>query len=377
MKKTLRILVVDDELGMRLGVKRALRKFRIDVQVLDEDVEFEVTEAEDGCQARAMIEENPPDILLLDHKLPDTTGLQILDWMKDKAPDLLTIMITAYASLDTAVTATKRGAYDFLAKPFTPEELKASVRKATRALLLQREAQRLAEEKRQVRFQFVSVLTHELKAPLAAVEGYLRIVRDQAVGDDPVAYERMLDRSLARLEGMRKLILDLLDLTAIESGQRDREVEDLDLQKVAGESVENFVPQAEERGIAIHLETDEPIPFKADRKEMEIVFNNLISNAIKYNEDNGNVWIAVKAEDDRRIIQVRDDGIGMTEEEKSRLFEDFVRIKNDKTRKTIGSGLGLSTVRKIARIYNGRADVESMPDRGSTFTVTLEDADQD
>ncbi|MFO7820942.1 MAG: hybrid sensor histidine kinase/response regulator [Lentisphaeria bacterium] len=374
--KTLRILVVDDELGMRLGVKRALRNFHVDVQVLDADVAFEVMEAEDGANARRIISETPPDLLLLDHKLPDTTGLEILDWMKELSPDLLTIMITAYASLDTAVTATKRGAYDFLAKPFTPEELKASVRKAARALLLQREAQRLAEEKRQVRFQFVSVLTHELKAPLSAVEGYLRIMRDKAVGDDPAAYDRMLDRSLARLEGMRKLILDLLDLTAIESGQRARELNTLNLKEVAEAAIETFQPQAEDRNISLHLEADDDVTIKADRKEIDIVLNNLISNAIKYNEENGNVWVKLQRDDDQRVIKVSDDGIGMTKEESDRLFDDFVRIKNEKTRKTIGSGLGLATIRKIARLYDGRADVESQPDKGSTFTVTLNSASE-
>ena len=93
------------------------------------------------------------------------------------------IMITAYASLETAVTATRRGAYDFLAKPFTPEELRGAVRKAARHLILQRQARRLAEEKRQVRFQFISVLAHEMKAPIAAIEGYLQMIRERALGE--------------------------------------------------------------------------------------------------------------------------------------------------------------------------------------------------
>ena len=86
-------------------------------------------------------------------------------------------MITAYATLETAIEATKRGAHDFLPKPFTPEDLRVAVRRAVRHLLVQREARRLAEEKRQVRFQFISVLGHELKAPLAAVEGFLQILQ--------------------------------------------------------------------------------------------------------------------------------------------------------------------------------------------------------
>ena len=135
---------------------------------------------------------------------------------------MLTIMITAYASIETAVTATKRGAYDFLAKPFTPDELKSTIRKAAARLILAKQARKLAEEKRQVRFEFIRVLGHELKAPLNAVAGYLRMFKERSLGDDPAAYDEGIDRSLIRIDGMQKLIADLLDLTQIESGRKNR-----------------------------------------------------------------------------------------------------------------------------------------------------------
>ena len=97
--------------------------------------------------------------------------------------DMLTIMITAYASIETAVSATKRGAYDFLAKPFTPDELKSTIRKAAARLILAKQARKLAEEKQQVRFEFIRVLGHELKAPLNAVAGYLDLIQKHPLGD--------------------------------------------------------------------------------------------------------------------------------------------------------------------------------------------------
>lgn len=370
--QTLRLLIIDDEPGMRLGVVRALRNHTLHLADINGDVRYEVEQAEDGKQGLKMLTENPPDLLLLDHKLPDITGLDILDRMKEMdGLDMLTVMITAYASLDTAVTATKRGAFDFLAKPFTPAELKNSVRKATRHLVLQRQARRLAEEKRQIRFKFISVLTHELKAPLGAVEGYLRIIKEKAAGDDPAVYERMMDRSLLRLEGMRKLIFDLLDLTAIESGQRTRKLEETDLQELSRAAIETFVPQAEDRSIDMELHAPGPVVMKADRNELEIVLNNLISNAIKYNKDNGRVDVTLTAENGQVMIKVADTGIGMKQEDAEKLFEDFVRIKNEQTRHILGSGLGLSTVKKIAALYDGTASVESEEGKGTTFTVTL------
>jgi signal transduction histidine kinase len=371
--ESLHVLVVDDEPGMRLGVSRALRNFTVRIPDVDDEVRFACDQAESGEQALEKITARAPDILLLDHKLPGISGLDVLQQMAEKNIEALTVMITAYASLDTAITATKRGAYDFLAKPFTPDELKSAVRKAAKHLILQRQARRLAEEKRQVRFQFISVLAHELKAPLGAVQGYLRIVRDRSAGEDMETYDKMVRRSLVRLEGMQKLIFDLLDLTRIESGQKKRDLRDeVDVVSVARESVENFTPDAGERGISIELHAPETLAMRADPGELAIIFNNLISNAVKYNRDNGRVDVTLSDEKGEIRVDVSDTGIGMSEEDVQRLFGEFVRIKNEKTRNILGSGLGLSILRRLANLYGGDVSVRSQPEVGSTFTVTLQ-----
>jgi len=374
MSETLKVLVVDDEPGMQTGAARALRDFTVRVPDIGEDVAFEVDHAESGEEALQRIEADPPCILLLDHKLPGMSGLDVLDRLADKHQDMLTIMITAYATLETAVDATKRGAYDFLAKPFTPAELRNVVRKATGRIVLARQARRLAQEKRRVRFEFISVLAHELKSPLAAVEGYLNIIRDRVAGDDLTAYDEMVARSLARLGGMRKLILDLLDLTRIESGQKRRELTDVDLPAVAGEVIQTLRADAEARRITVALRADGAGTLRADRGEIAIILANLLSNAIKYNRDGGRVDATCRRRGEEVVLEVADTGIGMAPEEAARLFNEFVRIKNDRTRGIPGSGLGLSIVRKLAALYGGEATVTSVPGRGSTFTVTLRDA---
>ncbi|MDY0001581.1 MAG: HAMP domain-containing sensor histidine kinase [Polyangia bacterium] len=371
MTETLRILVTDDEEGMRRGVIRALERFVTVLPELNTEVRFSLQGAATGEEALEQIAAEPPDILLLDYKLPGLSGLDVLERMGEQCHDLPVIMITAYASIDTAVMATKRGAYDFLPKPFTPEDLKATVRKAARHLVIQREARRLAAEQHQVRFQFLSVLAHELKAPLAAIEGYLNLLRDHTLGNEVADYGVPIDRSLARLDGMRKLILDLLDLTRIESGTRQRELLPLDLVEVARTALETVQPSADERGIALALHADGSVQLVADRGELEIILNNLVSNAVKYNRDRGRVDVTLKSLPDSVEIRVADTGIGMTTEESAKLFGEFVRIKNAKTRTIPGSGLGLSIVRKLANMYQGTARVESQPDVGTTFTVTL------
>jgi signal transduction histidine kinase len=370
--ETLRVLVCDDEPGMRTGVGRALRDFVFPVPAVHEEVHFVVEQAETGEQAIEMITADPPHILLLDHKLPGISGLDVLDHVAEKKLDMLTIMITAYASIETAIRATRQGAYDFLAKPFTPAELRNAVRKAGEHVIVTRQARRLALEKRHLRFQFISVLAHELKAPLGAVEGYLQVMRDHTAGDDPAVYDQIINRCLIRTTFMRKMIADLLDLTRIESGQRKRELVEADAVAIAKMAIDTSLPQAQERGVTINLHADEPVIHLVDQSELEIVLNNLVSNAVKYNRDNGSVDVTVKSEEGKLVIQVSDTGIGMNEEECSRLFNDFVRIKNSKTRDILGSGLGLSIVKKLAIAYNGSTDVASKPDVGTTFTIVLD-----
>jgi len=210
-----------------------------------------------------------------------------------------------------------------------------------------------------------------MKAPIAAIEGYLQMIHERSVGDKLEDYDHMLDRCLIRIEGMRKLIADLLDLTSIESGQRQRKLSSVDMAEIARQAIENVKAEAQRRDITIQLDMPPGLLMEADRTEIEMIFNNLISNSVKYNRDHGQVGISVGMSGDEIRIQVQDTGIGMTQEETQRLFSDFSRIKNEKTRHILGSGLGLSTLKKIVMLYNGDIAVKSKPDVGSTFTATL------
>lgn len=370
---TLNVVMVDDEEALCLGVRRIVEKYRVHVPDVLVDADYRFRHHLSGEDFLADLDAGGEvDLLLLDLKLPGMSGMDVLDALSRQGRDVLTIMITAYATFETAVKATKLGAYDFLAKPFTPDELRYALRKATSQLILSRQARRLAEEKRQVRFNFISVLAHELKAPLNAVEGYLNILRASEEGQNL----QMVERSIARIDGMKKLIADLLDLTRIESGQRERQIAPFDLGRLAQASIDLFQVEARQRGITIELDAPEELTFVGDPGEVEIVLNNLVSNAVKYNRDGGRVTVRLRRSDgdDGVVIAVSDTGIGLTREEAAKLFTEFTRIKNEHTVKIMGSGLGLSTVRKIANMYDGSATVESEPGVGSTFTVVLRDA---
>lgn len=367
---TLRVLVTDDEPGMRLSVARVLRDFSARVPQVNGEVRFVVEQAETGEEALKQIACQTPDILLLDQRMPGISGMDVLEKLRQSEPDMLTVMITAYASIASAVQATKSGAYDFLPKPFTPQELKASVQKAAEHLILAREGRKLAEERRQVRFELIRVLGHELKAPIDAVQGYLELLRDPRRRANAAEADVYVERSLARIGGMRKLIDDLLDMTRIESGRKNRALALVDLRDVAQTVSETLAPEAAQHGVCVAIEGNADL--LADRGEMEMLLNNLVSNAIKYNRSGGSVTISLARCDRQVRIAVSDTGIGMSADEQSRLFGEFVRIKNRQTRGVPGSGLGLSIVKKLVALYDGDVSVASTPNQGSTFTVVLQ-----
>jgi len=369
--ESLKVLVVDDELGIRSGVTRILSKHTVSYPFMDEDCNFICFEAGSGEEGIEIIEKEMPDILLLDNKLPGIKGMQVLEYIRQKNYNIMVAMITSYASLEIAIKATNDGAYDFIPKPFTPQELKSSIDNITKQLFLRRISSKMKQEGKKIRYQFLSVLSHELKAPLNAIEGYLNIMKEKQAGNDLAAYETMIERALERIEGMRNLTMDLLDFTKIRLDNRKDKIKTVNLRETAKMSVSTVKPYAIQKNITIKLEAGEKVEFEADPYDMEIIFNNLLSNAVKYNRDNGLVTVNISKQEEGILIKVSDNGIGMTEEESAQLFKEFVRIKNDKTKNITGSGLGLSIVRKITDIYHGKISVTSKPDEGTTFVVLL------
>ena len=367
----LKVLVVDDEKGIRLGATRVLKNFSIKLSYLEEDYGFDIDTAETGEEGIEKLRNNDYDILLLDNKLPGIHGTEVLELIKKDEIEVMTIMITAFASLETAVIATRNGAYDFVTKPFSPEELRSSIEKGAKNLILTKMTKKFSDEKKKVRFEFIRTLSHELKSPIAAVEGYLNIMNSRLKGESLAEYDTMIERSVIRIHEMRKLVMDMLDLTSIESGQKQRTIEKIDLIKLAKEIVSDLEEEIAKKEITITFNCNETIEIDADRSEYEIIFRNLVSNAIKYNVDKGIVNISIKAENDRIEIQCKDSGIGLTKEEKDRLFAEFSRIKNEKTKGIAGTGLGLSIIKKIVDLNNGTIEVESKPDEGTTFKLTM------
>jgi two-component system, OmpR family, phosphate regulon sensor histidine kinase PhoR len=481
-----KILVVDDELGMREGIRRLF-------SAKGHQVETAAT-GQEGIEKGTSFEY---DLYFLDLKIGDMDGVQVLGAIKARFPEAICIIITAYASIDTAVETTRLGAYHYASKPFAPEEIQLLLERALERRWYTLEARRLREEQKRrllevsqeksrirtiinaiddgilvinqqgevvffnprflslldihqplapgqpvldllpeslrlqiseifanreslkaikqeivihpparlvimanttpilddqqnvlgavsvlrdisemkqvemLKSQFVNMAAHEMKAPLTAIQGYLEMVLDKTLGDHPDIYQGYLQRSLERSRSLINLINDLLNISRMQAGKIRREIELIDMNALILNTVDFFKNEMAKQQIKCSLELKPGLLVEADKEEMQRVLNNLISNAIKYNRANGSIEIRGSQDGHFIRISVRDSGIGMRQEEKERLFEEFFRAKNSLTRNITGTGLGLTIVKKIIDNYAGKIQVETEFEKGSTFTLFL------
>ncbi len=234
------------------------------------------------------------------------------------------------------------------------------------------ETLRLAE----IRKDLVANVSHELKTPLTAIRGYAETLEDGALGDAEVAsgFVRRILEQCARLEA---LLRDLLTLSRLESrrgpdGRPPRDREAVDLGELARRAVEVLATQARTREVELSLDAAAPLPaVDGDREELERLLLNLVENAVKYNRPGGEVGVRLLADGAEVVIEVRDTGIGIPDDARSRIFERFYRVDKGRSRDQGGTGLGLSIVKHAARTHGGRVEVESRLGVGSVFRVRL------
>jgi len=216
-----------------------------------------------------------------------------------------------------------------------------------------------------------TVLSHDLKSPLNTVETYLEILSNRILGETIDPYIPIVGNCIARLHQMRELITDVVDWSKIQQPSSSRSLTTLDVSKTARAILDGYVKEAQERNIIISADIEDGLFMKAVAREIELIFRHLISNAIRYNKDNGSITLTIKKTDSHIAVKVADTGIGLSAEDQTRLFQEFVRIKNKKTEGIRGTGLGLAIVKKLVELYQGTVSVESEPDIGTTFSLIL------
>jgi two-component system, OmpR family, phosphate regulon sensor histidine kinase PhoR len=480
------VLVVDDEKVIRDGCNRLLSREG-----------YRVVTAVNGREALDLLSNEPIDLVLCDLVMPVMGAFEVLEEVKANYPDLPLIVITGHGTVANAVEAMKKGAYDFITKPFRADHLVLIVARALEKQTLERRARELLEaqarnlydlamEKSRIRtiincmadgvlvtnreleivlhnpaltrllelstafteptalcdcindqdlerglrgileareedavlisqelcrgnkclhvlsapvpsldgqvvgtvtvFQdvttfkqldamksdFVQMVSHELRSPLASIKQLLAVVLDGLAGELMDKQKDLLGRSQVKIQGLLELINDLLDVAKIESGHGFQQQVPLSLDDVLEQNIALIRSRAENQNVTLRLELPPELPLiQADPRSMEEVFSNLISNAINYSPEGGEVRVSVISHGDYLAVLVSDTGIGIEPEEISKIFDKFYRVKHPKTRQVIGTGLGLAIVKGIVESHRGSIEVESQPGVGTTFRVLL------
>lgn len=475
-------------MGIREGCKRALS-----------EEGYAVDDAEDGQAGLQRVNEKNYDLILVDLMMPGVGGMDLIKRIHHMDPEIITVVITGNATIETAVEATKLGAYDYLPKPFSPEALSAVVKRGMEKRILSLEAKKLYAERTQkmlelvnersrlrtivgcmadgvlvanlegrlvlwnassvkmlkskgfdiagepleyyisnepliaaikevlnsedkdfsmisrevpvqdekvilmaniapvrdegekilgavtvlrdittlkeinkIKSQFVSMVAHELRAPLAAIKGWLEVILSGEAGGDAEQNKQWLQRAMDRSDSLLALVNDLLVINRMEAGKIAQKMEPVLINDVIKKIVDFLKPEAEKRKVTLTIELPEDLPsIQADLRDMEKLFTNLVSNAIKYNRKNGAITIKGEVEGSSIHLSVKDTGIGISADHLSHIFDDFYRADDEKIKKISGTGLGLTIAKKIVNSHFGRIEVESEPEKGTLFSVFL------
>jgi signal transduction histidine kinase len=418
-----RVLIVDDEESVTITM----------AAILEMDG-YSVATALRGDDALRQIEAEEFDLVLTDLRLDDFDGMDILAAARRRSRETVGIVLTGYASMESAVKALREGAYDYMLKPADVEELRATVARgierrrlgeqlharvadleaANRTInelnegLQDRIAQATAELQARVRdldqaqadlqssfeklqeldklkSQFLSIASHELKTPITAMSGFVqiavrRIKRRLAAGRPNEAdWKKEEETLLEQLEVVQRqtsklarLVDELLDVSRIESGRLELRVTDVDLPELAAEVMRRHQLMATKHDLRLEYDPDQKLAVRADRDHLEQALNNLLGNAMKYSPDGGTVEVAVARSGDQVVeLTVRDHGIGIRPAELARVFGLFYRSPDRLARDVGGMGLGLYITKEIVDRHNGRIWAESEPGKGTTFHVSL------
>ncbi|TET39713.1 MAG: response regulator [Dehalococcoidia bacterium] len=360
------ILVIDDEKAVLDSCSQVLTKdgYRTDT-------------SEDGVSGLQKIREIKPDLVLVDLKMPGMSGMELLGKIRDIDPNIVAVVITGYATIESAVEAMKRNAYDFLPKPFTPDQLRIVTRRGLERRRLALKSARLQQEKEKMRENFITLVSHQLRSPLVSIRQYFEVILEGFAGEVASKQKEMIKEASKRIDELLKLVNDWLNMSRIEDDNLVEKFEPVALPAVLSETIELLKPLAEVRKVTLETDfCDSPSVVQGNKEALKQAFTNLVSNAINYNIEGGTVTVSTKEEHNHLVAEVSDTGIGISQENLHFIFDEFFRVKAKETQGITGSGLGLPIAKMIIEAHNGAIKVVSELGKGTTFSILLPKAER-
>jgi len=360
MAKDPRILIIDDEEIVRDSCIHILAKSN-----------YEIATAENGMDGLALLKEFQPDLALVDLKMPGISGFEVLDRIHAYDPTIVAIVITGFATVDSAVEAMKKGTYDFLPKPFTPDELRMLVRRGLERRKLVLETIRLRKEKELLREHFAAIVSHELKSPLGAVQQNLFVLADDLEEKLSEEQKEKLERLQGRIGDLVTLINTWLRVISVDISKIREDFNPVSVETIIGKAVESVEPQAirKDNGIKITSRASHPQVYGNEGTLVEALVN-ILNNAVKYSRLGGEIEITTAEDNGNIIISVTDEGVGIAKEDLPHIFDDFysgkVRPEGERS-----SGVGLAITKRIIEAHDGKVSLKSKLGEGSSFSIHL------
>lgn len=318
---------------------------------------------------------DPPDLILLDVNMPEMNGYEVCEKLKaeEKLKNIPVIFLSALSDTIDKVKAFGAGGVDYITKPFQFEEVEARVEthlELRRRNLLLQEAYNKLNELEKLRDSLVHMIVHDLRSPLTGVCAYLDIL---AAGKaHPLSAEQAgcVQEAKKTAGQMIQIVSDVLDVSKMEGGQMKLNLAECDLAAAAEECLAGFKALSRNRAIKF-TPPGGPVTVRADKEIVIRVIQNLLGNALKFTQDNGNILIEVARAGERARLSVHDDGPGIAPEYRQRIFEKFAQVELPSGRQKYSTGLGLTFCKMAVEAHGGAIGVASEEGKGSTFWFEL------
>jgi two-component system sensor histidine kinase/response regulator len=361
MEDKSKILIIDDEEVVLDSCTQILKSG-----------DYHIKTAQNGETGIKVVQELKPDLVYVDLKMPGVSGFEVLEKINEIDPTIVSIVITGYATVSSAVEAMKKGADDFLPKPFTPDELRLITQRGLEKRRLVLETIALRKEKEMLRDHFAAIVSHELKSPLGAVQQNLFLLEDELSSELTEDQKNRFEHIKTRLSDLMKLIHTWLRVISAEDIEKIRdEFKPTSITTVISKAIESIQPHAMRKDIEIVTSVDKTLePVNGDEGTLIEAVVNVLGNAIKFSRLGSEIEVTVKGQEDSILISVTDTGVGISKEDLPLIFNDFYMGKSGHVAEA-GSGLGLALTRRIVEAHNGSILVESELGEGSTFTICL------
>ena len=348
-----RILFIDDE---DIVLRSCKRIFASD--------DYEIDVASSGEAGLDMVKEKSYDIVVTDLKMPGIGGLEVLKKLREEKPEVTVVIFTGYANVETARDALKNGAFDYIPKPFTPDELRDVIKNAINSRQDAKSAKML---------DLMAIVSHELKSPVSAVYTTASTLHRGYFGKLEPEQQKIIETIIRNCEYLEDIIRSYIDLSKMELDDLDSFKDDVNLVKGVIQDVID-IPEMKDniKKMPLVTEMDDSLTIYGDGRLLTIVVRNLVNNAIKYGREGTPITLKVYRDGNNAIVSVKNEGVGISQEDiQKRLFRKFERLKQKGTEGVKGSGLGLYICKKIVEKHNGRLWAESEEGKWVAFNISL------